>query len=171
MGGLRGVHRLRAPEGGAIAFWPHTRAEDQVQLGAEPLTGAPETRLFPSPSPLPFHQVMPFLPRLMIQLASLGFLYSAFVAWDARSSIKAGWIPPPSHRFSQAIPLPLPVILQVLAAFALLTIGLLWSANSLIKISWASEMADKTIDAQDSTLGFRNVRTRASKLFRDRSSS
>ncbi|SGZ30214.1 BQ5605_C110g13217 [Microbotryum silenes-dioicae] len=113
---------------------------------------------------------MAVLLRLLIQLASLGFLYSAFIAWDgqsktrvdARSSIKAEWIPPPSHRFSQAIPLPLPVrwrfvfvILQVLAAFALLTIGLLWSANSLAKISWASEMADKTIDTQDSALGFR----------------
>ncbi|KDE02471.1 hypothetical protein MVLG_06980 [Microbotryum lychnidis-dioicae p1A1 Lamole] len=128
----------------------------------------------PCPEPpysLPLHHPMAVLPRLLIQLASLGFLYSAFIAWDARSSIKAEWIPPPSHRFSQAIPLPLPVILQVLAAFALLTIGLLWSANSLAKISWASEMADKTIDTQDSTLGFRNVRTRASKLFQDRSSS
>ncbi|KAL8279740.1 hypothetical protein RQP46_007835 [Phenoliferia psychrophenolica] len=108
--------------------------------------------------------IWPTPAAFLIRVATLAFLHAAYSAWQVRSLAKAHGVVLPTH-FSS--PLPLDIIAEALVSFALLIIGVAWSAAPLKEISWASEMATRSIDSEDSRLSFANVRHRGAILFTD----
>ncbi|GAA5943169.1 hypothetical protein JCM3775_007614 [Rhodotorula graminis] len=103
------------------------------------------------------------LARLIIVLASAALLHSAYSAWLARTSAKAlGIHLEPTLLGSH---LPLAVTLEAFASFLLLTVGILLSAPPPKGVSFASEMASRSIDSTDSGVAFANLRHRGRILF------
>ncbi|GAA5891518.1 hypothetical protein JCM8208_007310 [Rhodotorula glutinis] len=103
------------------------------------------------------------LARLIITLASAALLHSAYSAWLTRTSAKAlGIHLEPTLLGSH---LPVSVTLEAFASFVLLTIGILLSAPPPKGVSFASEMASRSIDSTDSGVAFANLRHRGRILF------
>ncbi|GAA5822850.1 hypothetical protein JCM5353_003547 [Sporobolomyces roseus] len=102
--------------------------------------------------------------RLLILVSSISLLYSAYLAWLARATVLHSKKAPESTYGS---PVPSPVIIQVLASFLFLTIGILASAPELKGVTWASEMSKRTIDQEVSLASFSGVRHRGGVLFRE----
>ncbi|GAA5839106.1 hypothetical protein JCM9279_002598 [Rhodotorula babjevae] len=103
------------------------------------------------------------LARLIITLASAALLHSAYSAWLSRTSAKAlGVHLEPTILGSH---LPVAVTLEAVASFVLLTIGILLSAPPPKGVSFASEMASRSIDSTDSGVAFANLRHRGRILF------
>ncbi|KAI5480636.1 membrane magnesium transporter 1-like [Pseudohyphozyma bogoriensis] len=106
--------------------------------------------------------LLPSLSTLLIQGAALVFFHAAYSAWEAQSLAKAADIVRPTFLAS---PLPLDILVELFVAFALLLIGVAWSAPGLKEISWASEMKKRSIDSEDSRVGFASLRHRGGVLF------
>ncbi|TNY24130.1 hypothetical protein DMC30DRAFT_413607 [Rhodotorula diobovata] len=103
------------------------------------------------------------LTRLVISLTSATLLHAAYSAWQARTAAKhLGIHLEPSLLGSH---LPLPVTLQALSSFLVLTLSILVSAPPPKGVSYASEMATRSIDSTDSGAAFANLRHRGRVLF------
>ncbi|GAA5911372.1 uncharacterized protein JCM6883_000071 [Sporobolomyces salmoneus] len=85
------------------------------------------------------------LARLLIFVSSVSLIYSAYLAWLARS-VALHTVQAPTLTFGS--PVPLPVIAQALGSFVLLNVGILMSAPRLKGVTWASEMSKRTIDQE-----------------------
>lgn len=108
---------------------------------------------------------LPSAPAVLISFATLIFAHAAFSAWEARRFAKALGAP---IQTTFGSPLPVDIIAEALVSFALLVSGVAWSAVPLKEISWASEMATRSIDSEDSRQSFASLRHRGNVLFVDR---
>ncbi|GAA6007609.1 hypothetical protein JCM11491_004224 [Sporobolomyces phaffii] len=102
--------------------------------------------------------------RVVIFVSSVGLLYSAYLAWIARSAVLRSGVTP---TLTLGSPVPLAVLSQALAWFALLHVGILSSAPRLKGVTWASEMSTRTIDQELSLASFASPRHRGGVLYRE----
>ncbi|BGP19866.1 hypothetical protein JCM10213_008662 [Rhodosporidiobolus nylandii] len=100
--------------------------------------------------------------RLLIYASLALLLHSAYAAWLARTASKGTFVTAEKLLGSLA---PSEVLTEALSAFVLLTVGILASAPSVKGVTWASEMAKRSMDSEDSGMGLANVRHRGAVLF------
>ncbi|BGP43228.1 hypothetical protein JCM10450v2_007372 [Rhodotorula kratochvilovae] len=102
------------------------------------------------------------LAKLLIALSSAALLHAAYAAWQARTAAKLAGV---HLQPVLGAAVPLEITAEALSAFFVLVLGVLWTAPAPKGVSFASEMATRSIDTTDSGAAFANLRTRGRVLF------